>query len=607
MRWWLTVLIVTTTIAVSGAQPSFAIYWLSFLRDSSNNSVPIRINPSTGLIDLTDGVFVDSRFASVTADGRKVVFQVGSGDTAQIWGVVLDADNDGQVGEDPIDGSDNDSDGRTDEDPPASPFLDSAGQPILGLHPVASADGNHIAFASLQPYGGLSGTGNRHQVYILDRQQNRIVPISALWVDSNGDGIRDTYEPCLGNCIPVYVSADGRIVVFLAEWLPNLNIVDPEGKGNATSISAPPNNAPGFWLVLVHDRDADGNGIYDESGIGATRTFVGSPQDPNTGNYLPAVSVSISANGRMIAFVTPDDPANPDENWHVFVYDWQSRTGDFVRYANGKPLPAFAPSLSDDGTFLAYLTPQQLDNDGDGQVNEDPVDGVDNDNDGNVDEDPVDLYPQTPMDLVIRQLVDPVTGQPPSQIRELRLSSLQLPLQTGTADGSVGWGYSDWWSAASLAVDPTNPNIVYVAFHAWTTDLIDLQLVRNDLLVDPTGQNQPDRLRFYRGVPNIFLARFDFTNFDADPQAPNRIKLWRLNEWTDQQQPNKRRGLPISLTINGTQPQYRLTLAPNLLPTVSFINGNRLFVVFQSLAALDGNDDNGLWDIYLATVTLPLP
>jgi len=595
MRWWLTISVMATTVAVVVAQTPLTTQWLSFVLNNAGKPVPIRINPQTGLVDLTNGVPVDSRFPSVSADGMRVVFQVGRGNNAQIWEAVFNANaNQWQ----PV--------------PVKNPETNTT---LLGLHPIISADGNHIAFASTQPYGGFT-TNDKQQIYVLDRQQNRIVPISVLWVDSDGDGIRDTYQPCLGNCVPVHVSADGRIVVFLAEWLPDqtnnppqasaLNIVDRDGDGVPEQIAPPPNNALGFWLVLVHDRDADGNGIYDESGIGATRTFVGSPQDPNTGNYLPAVSVSISANGRMIAFVTPDDPANPDENWHVFVYDWQSRTGDFVRDANGNPLPAFAPSLSDDGTFLAYLTPQ-LDNDNDGNLDEDPVDGVDNDDDGNVDEDPVELYPQTTMDLAIRQLVDPVTGQSPSQIRELRLSSLQLPLQTGTADGSVGWGYSDWWSAASLAVDPTNPNIVYVAFHAWTTDLIDLQLVRNDLLVDPTGQNQTNRLRFYRGVPNIFLARFDFTNFDADPQAPNRIRLWRLNEWTDQQQPNKRRGLPVSLTIDGTQPQYRLTLAPNLLPTVSFVNGNRLFVVFQSLAALDGNDDNGLWDIYLATVTLPLP
>jgi hypothetical protein len=42
------------------------------------------------------------------------------------------------------------------------------------------------------------------------------------------------------------------------------------------ALPDPVNNRPSDWLVLIHDRDADGNGVYDEAGIGATRTFVGS-------------------------------------------------------------------------------------------------------------------------------------------------------------------------------------------------------------------------------------------------------------------------------------------------------------------------------------------
>jgi hypothetical protein len=408
--------------------------------------------------------------------------------------------------------------------------------------------------------------------------------------------MRDTFEPSDGNCVPVAVSADGRIVVFLAQSPNALNIVDADGDGT----SDPVNNPPSDWLVLIHDRDADGNGVYDEAGIGATRTFVGSMD--NNGNPLPAASVSVSANGRIIAFATPD-PNNP-EQWHIFVRDWQSGTGDFVRDSSNNPVLAFAPALSDDGTYLAYLTPQ-LDNDKDGQFDEDPIDGVDNDNDGKIDEDPVEPpYPQAMMDLVVRQLFDPTTGQPLAQIREIRLSGLQLPPQVGTADGSAGWGYSDWWGAVTIAVDPRDPNVVYAAFHAWSTDLVDLSLVRSDLVVD--GNANTPRLKFYQGVANIFLARFDFTNFDTNPQAPNRIQLWRLTEWTDQQQADKRRGLPVSLEPPvGQQTQYRLTLAPSLLPAVSFVNGNRLAIVFQSLVAFDANDTNGLWDIYLANVLLP--
>jgi len=576
MRWWLTTLTLIISIAVSGIQASaqpLTVWWLSFVANG-NAQVPIRINPATGLVDSVNGVFVDSRFPSLSADGRQVVFQVGNGTTAQIWQAVWDAAN-----------------GRWQVSPVPTPQTDPP-RPLIGIHPVISVDGNHIAFASVQDYG--FGSSNKWQIYVLDRLQNRIVPISFLWQDTNGDGMRDTFVPSNGNCVPVAISADGRIVVFLAQSPNALNIVDADGDGT----SDPVNNPPSDWLILIHDRDADGNGVYDEAGIGATCTFVGSMD--NNGNPLPAASVSVSANGRIIAFATPD-PINP-EQWHIFVRDWQSGTGDFVRDSSNNPVLAFAPALSDDGTYLAYLTPQQLDNDGDGQVNEDPVDGVDNDNDGKTDEDPVDFYPQTAMDLVVRQLIDPATGQPLAQIREIRLSGLQLPPQVGTADGSAGWGYSDWWGAVTIAVDPTNPNIVYAAFHAWSTDLVDLSLVRSDLVVD--GNANTPRLKFYQGVTNIFLARFDFT-----PNAQIPLRLWRLTGWSNQQQ----RGLPVSLQPNPAAQQYRLVLAPNLMPAISFVNPDpndprlwRLFVAFQSLAPFDQqNDTNGLWDIYLANVLLP--
>jgi Tol biopolymer transport system component len=581
------------------------VWWLSFAANG-NAQVPIRINPATGLVDLVNGVFVDSRFPSLSADGRQVVFQVGNGLNAQIWlAATQDNDGDGKVDEDPINNIDDDEDGRVDEDPVdwrTFQLTDpQSNQPLLGIHPVISADGNHIAFASWQDYRPGASPGaeiSKSQIYVLDRLQNRIVPISFLWKDTDRDemiGMRDDFEPSNGNCVPVAISADGRIVVFLAQSPNALNIVDADGDGT----SDPVNNPPSDWLILIHDRDADGNGVYDEAGIGATCTSIGNPLDSN-GNYIPAASVSVSANGRIIAFATPD-PINP-EQWHIFVRDWQSGTGDFVRDSNNNPVLAYAPALSDDGTYLAYLTPQQLDNDGDGQVNEDPVDGVDNDNDGKTDEDPVDFYPQTAMDLVVRQLIDPATGQPPAQIREIRLSGLQLPPQVGTADGSAGWGYSDWWGAVTIAVDPTNPNIFYAAFHAWSTDLVDLSLVRSDLVVD--GSANTPRLKFYQGVANIFLARFDFT-----PNAQVPLQLWRLTGWSDQQQ----HGLPVSLQPNPATQQYKLVLAPNLMPAISFVNPDpndprlwRLFVAFQSLAPFDQqNDTNGLWDIYLADVLLP--
>jgi hypothetical protein len=618
MRWWLTTLTLTIAIAVSGIQASaqpLTVWWLSFVANG-NAQVPIRINPATGLVDSVNGVFVDSRFPSLSADGRQVVFQVGNGTTAQIWQAVWDATN-----------------GRWQVSPVPIPQTDPP-RPLIGFHPVISADGNHIAFASVQDYG--FGSNNKWQIYVLDRFQNRIIPISFLWQDNDGDGMRDTFVPSNGNCIPVSISADGRIVVFLAEWLPDddlsvpnhtvppdpatdplsvdhapqnqesrLYIVDENGDGRHEPLQIPPTNQPQKWLVLIHDRDADGNGVYDEAGIGATRTFVGSldfiPSDPTNPFPVPAASISVSANGRIIAFMTTynndldrqvdedppgdingdgvldddgdgrDDEDPIDEQWRVIVRDWQSNA--YVTIDN-----AFAPALSDDGTYLAYLQPTAA-------LNE-----------------PSPTYLQSKMNLVVQRIErDPDTGRL-TLGPFLSLTDLTLPAQSGTADGSAGWGYSDWWGAVTIAVDPRDPNVVYAAFHAWSTDLVDLTLVRSDLVVD--GNANVPRLKFYQGVANIFLARFDFT-----PNAQIPLQLWRLTGWSNQQQ----RGLPVSLQPNPATQQYRLVLAPNLMPAVSFVNPDpndlrlwRLFVAFQSLAPFDQqNDTNGLWDIYLADVLLP--
>ena len=563
MRYWLTLI----TISIALAQASWAQLTIRWISQGANLS----------------GQPADSRFPSISADGNSVVFQVGSGITAQVWRAFWngtnwqitvvpsfwDDDNDGRFDEDPINGTYDDEDSQVDEDPP-----------LLGVHPVISADGNHIAFASTWNYG--AGANSKWQVHVLDLLQQRVVPISFLWRDNNGnDGIRDTFEPSNGNCIPVSISADGRIVVFLAQSPNALNIVDADGDGTSDPVNNPPSN----WLVLIHDRDADGNGIYDEAGIGATNTSIGNPLDSN--GYIPAASVSVSANGRIIAFATPVNPANPDENWRVIVRDWQD--GAQVAIPN-----AFAPALSDDGTYLAYLTPTAA-------LNESNP-----------------TYLQSKMNLVVQRIErDPTTGQL-TLGSPLSLANLSLSPQPGTADGSAGWGYSDWWGAVTLVTHPTNPNIAYVAFHAWATNLIELQ---NDLLRDNDGDGRVDEdpigdgdkngnpdddgdgqidedppVNFYQGVPNIFLAQFDFGN--------DSVQLWQLLPPSASPTPAwSPRALPVSLERNGTV--FRLPLAPSLLPAISFVNGNRLAIVFQSLAAFYTGDTNGLWDIYLADVLLP--
>lgn len=717
-RFWLLVFALTLGWKMTANAQQIVVHWLS--RDPTTAG-PIRFG----------GRFVDSRFPSVTADGTRVIFQVDGGKFAQIWASTWDGtrwqtmpvldgefdnDGDGSVNEDPFNGTDDDGDGLIDEDPPE----------LLGLHPVVSADGHHLAFSSYQDYRPLTmRQGNfppgKAHVYVFDRRQGRIVPISFQWLDTDDDGARDSYAPSLAACIPVAISADGRVVAFLAEWLPDtngdgfsdLNIVDENGDGIFEAVFNPP--SLGRWLLLIHDRDADGNGILDEVGLGATATRLVSlfgidndgdgridedltdgidndgdgnvdedPIDPlridndgdgnvdedppdgidNDGDgridedpidlpLRPAAAQTVAVNGRFAAFVTTydndgdlhvdEDPADGtdndedgrtdedprDERWQVAVRDWQS--GSTLVFDD-----AMMPSLSDDALYVAFFVPDEdddndgqinedpidnADNDGDGRVDEDPPNGIDDDSDGRVDEDPINgtdddgdgkvdedprnPYLRTETALTVVRLIDGVQ----LQLQDLNLS----PSRPGTTKGISGTGYSDWWSTLSVAVDPTNPNFVYVAFHSWATNLIDPQSA--PLTVKPG---------FYQGVANIFLSKFDFENkaIQLLPFAPDP----------------GRRGLPISLVLQVTlpTPKFRLPLASSLMPSLSFVQPlgtKRLFIVFQSLAPLpsdwdgdgrrgedpiDGTDNdgdgqtdedppdtNGHWDVYLVEVPIP--
>src|SRR5204863_446422 len=108
----------------------------------------------------------------------------------------------------------------------------------------------------------------------------------------------------------VDISADGRFVVF-DSLSPDL----VSGDGNAKID------------IFVHDRDLDGNGIFDEAGVGKTTTVrvsVDSSGAEATGPGFGAVDASISDDGRFVAFY--GDFTNLVANdtngvYDVFVHD----------------------------------------------------------------------------------------------------------------------------------------------------------------------------------------------------------------------------------------------------------------------------------------------
>ena len=141
----------------------------------------------------------------------------------------------------------------------------------------------------------------------------------------------------------VSISDDGRYVAFSSEAT---NLVDDDTNGRRD--------------VFVRDRDADGDGFFDEAGnVTTTRISVGwFGEDANSDSW----QVSISGNGRYIAFasyasnlIAPYTDTNG--TWDVFRYDQE--TGEMIRVSvssagvqgNGQ---SDQPSISYDGRYIAF-------------------------------------------------------------------------------------------------------------------------------------------------------------------------------------------------------------------------------------------------------------
>ena len=159
--------------------------------------------------------------------------------------------------------------------------------------PVISANGNHIAFQSCDPWM-RQDYAPICDIYILGSAYGPFVNASTTPL---GELSNDTSED------PV-LSADGRFLVFRTRSTTLL----PEGA------------APG--QLVIRDRDADGNGWFDEPGPGSVTIEVVSL----SGGEEPADNISgsaeVSTDGQFIAFrslagnLVPGDTNNA---WDVFL------------------------------------------------------------------------------------------------------------------------------------------------------------------------------------------------------------------------------------------------------------------------------------------------
>ena len=166
------------------------------------------------------------------------------------------------------------------------------GQNARASDTAVSDDGRWVAFRGWDDLAaGFTTQMFKHNVYVKDLQTGGIVTIDV----APGGG------PTNGDARAVSISSNGRFVAFYTEAN---NLVTPAGRG-----------------IVLHDRDPDGNGTYDEgngTSVLASRRQNGEPSWPLQ------IAVDVSGDGRFVAFQTADslvvanDTNGVDD---VFAYD----------------------------------------------------------------------------------------------------------------------------------------------------------------------------------------------------------------------------------------------------------------------------------------------
>ncbi len=202
-------------------------------------------------------------------------------------------------------------------------------------------------------------------VYCRSRSTNTVVRIS---VPDPSTGQAEANGPSsLCHSGARCTSLTGRFVVFTSE---------------ATNLVA--NDTNGVSDVFVRDRDLDGNGIFDEPGVGKTRTVrvsVSSNESQATGSCPNQTCThysyggTISADGRFVAFVSGANlTAESVPYTNIYLRDRDADNDGIFDEAGGSPDAATTvlvsrrvccagtqfdgfsdqPAISGDGRFVAY-------------------------------------------------------------------------------------------------------------------------------------------------------------------------------------------------------------------------------------------------------------
>jgi alpha-tubulin suppressor-like RCC1 family protein/Tol biopolymer transport system component len=200
------------------------------------------------------------------------------------------------------------------------------------LEPSLNGDGRYLAFTSSATTLVAADTNGVADVFVRDRATGRIVRVSVTSAGRQAEGASG--QPS--------ISASGRHVAFVSR-APNLVVGDTNGVAD----------------VFLHDRDADGNGVFDEpGGISTVRVSVSSRgAEANGASDQP----DLGAEGRFVAFVSLASNLVRDTNDAADVFLHDVVTGETIRVSQATGNveakgPSRAPSLSAGGARVVFAS-----------------------------------------------------------------------------------------------------------------------------------------------------------------------------------------------------------------------------------------------------------
>ena len=195
-----------------------------------------------------------------------------------------------------------------------------------------SGDGRHVAFESEAPDLVTGDTNGVADIFVHDLVTGATVRVSVSSSGVQGDSM--SLRPA--------ISRDGRYVAFMS-WARNLVASDTNG-----------------WTdVFFHDRDPDGNGVFDEGNGTTVRASVAS--DGSEGDS-DSMEPDLSADGMRVAFASgASNLVAGDTGWKTDIFVHDMTTGVTTRVSVDSSgvqgdRNSFLPAISADGNVVAFAS-----------------------------------------------------------------------------------------------------------------------------------------------------------------------------------------------------------------------------------------------------------